>query len=296
MVRKISYMFLIIALLLILLAYVFVKEDRLKGQNNSLSKEIKQLTLQNQILEDKNKELKKKINKLSTKYEKIQSIKKNTNSSIPDDKFQVPIAHVQNQDGIKADFIDATITKDGSLDMNPPKLSNMGYTIKISLPVVKNKKNKNPDTNKPIGSSSEISNAKKQIEVAKHTVSSLQQKLKDSKYGVTDKYLDPRDYNKRVKAQLLSLSAIADATGNLYFLQGEWNKAEKEWLSVLYTTHKISDKLCNLYKSEHRYSDASDIIHLGNFAVDCNMNFMKDRTFKNRVKKYKDLNTYASEP
>lgn len=221
-----------------------------------------------------------------------QSSNKNKKETINKKSKEIPVAHAENQDGVEADFINATFTKSGDLDLIPPTI-NFEYKISPSLPVVKDKKNKNAMTGHPVGAKLEIQAAKNQLESAKEITAEMHNNLKDSQYGINDQYLDNRDFNKRIKAKILALSAIPDAKANLYFLEGKWADAEKEWLSVLYTTHKISDKLSKLYKREHRYEDASVIIHLGNFSSDTGIGLMRDSTFKKRIERYKKLDDYA---
>lgn len=166
------------------------------------------------------------------------------------------------------------------------------YTVKSSLPKIVDK-TVNSKTGHTAGSGLELENAQHNISLAKRQSADYKERLKDNGYGISSRYNDARDVRARTNAYIFLATAVVDAEGNYAYIDGNWKIAEEKWLSVAFADYHVCDKLSKLFKKEHRYEDASKIVHLGNFAP--NADQISDKTFHNRVKRYQKLDNYAEQ-
>ena len=92
-----------------------------------------------------------------------------------------------------------------------------------------------------------------QIKLAK-----LQIDLSDSALNNPQKYKNITDNHKQLDF-IVSFSSNTYYLGNYFYKCGDWDRAEMEWLKLIYLMPKAIRSLAILYKKEKRYQDIIEV-------------------------------------
>lgn len=96
---------------------------------------------------------------------------------------------------------------------------------------------------------------KKAIKENKHELSKIPAQVAKTTYGSFGDF--EGEINKHI---FYIVSAETEQKGLLYFATGDWSKAEKEWLKVVYHSELALLGLNKIYSYQHRYKDKMRVL------------------------------------